>query len=74
MKRLIEALGLASLIGFTLTTVILAVISRGALIYFYEPCLMVLIIEVVVGLFGIIVGISRIKVLTDAMAPKTARK
>jgi len=61
IKELADILGIATLIGFTLVITLIALASRGALLYFYEPNKFVWAIEVGLGFYGVIVGCKRLK-------------
>jgi hypothetical protein len=61
ISNLPDLVGLASLIGFTSIVILISIMSRGALIYYYEPNKFIWIAEVLLGTYGIIIGIRRIK-------------
>jgi len=53
IKEIVLLIGLASLIAFTAVTTALAVLSGGAMVYFYEPNKTILILEVFLGIYGV---------------------
>jgi len=53
IKEIVLLIGLASLIAFTAVTTALAVLSGGAMVYFYEPNKTILILEVILGIYGV---------------------
>jgi hypothetical protein len=65
MRAFTEAFGLAILVAFTSVIILIALLSRGAYFYYYEPNKFVWIAEVVLGICGIVVGIGRIKERTE---------
>lgn len=52
-----ELLALIIMAAFTGTTISMAIHSRGALVYFYEPNPIILLIEVVLGVFALCIGL-----------------
>jgi len=60
LKDIAEIIGISSLIGFTAVTTGMAVISGGALIYFWEPNKMIWATEICMGVYGVITGFARI--------------
>jgi len=56
-----DLVGLTSLIGFTSIIILISILSQGAIIYYYEPNKFIWIAEVFLGVFGVMVGIRRIK-------------
>jgi hypothetical protein len=61
MNKIIELLGLASLLSFTFSDVILAILAGGAYISFFETNKAILIFEIFAGSFGITVALFRMK-------------
>lgn len=60
IRDVVELLGLAALMSFTAVITALAIISGGALIFFYEPNKLIWVIEVCVGSFGVGIGLIRV--------------
>lgn len=52
-----ELLALIIMAAFTGTTISMAIHSRGALVYYYEPHPIILLIEVVLSVFAVCVGV-----------------
>ncbi len=61
MRDFMEFLGLAILVTFTSIIISISIFSQGALVYYYEPNKIVWIVEVLLGICGVVVGIRRIK-------------
>ena len=61
IKEIVLLIGLASLMAFTAVTTALAVLSRGAMVYFYEPNKTILILEVFLGIYGVATSIYLMK-------------
>ncbi|RLI81755.1 hypothetical protein DRP07_06710 [Archaeoglobales archaeon] len=55
-KDIINIIGLSVLISFTVVMLSMAILAKGALIYFYEPNKWVWLIEVILGGFGVLIG------------------
>jgi len=53
LREIILLIGLSVLISFTAVTTALAVLSGGAMVYFYEPNKTILILEVFLGIYGV---------------------
>ena len=60
MRKLIDILTLTIFIAFTTPMIICAIVSDGALIYFYEPNKQILYLEVAFGVFAISSAIVQI--------------
>ena len=60
-KEIVLLIGLASLMAFTAVTTALAVLSSGAMVYFYEPNKTILILEVFLGIYGVATSIYLMK-------------
>lgn len=58
---LIEIMGLSTLVFTTAIIISLSIISRGALIYYYEQNSIIWGSEVILGICGVMVGIKKIK-------------
>lgn len=56
LKAAIRIFANIVLMGFTIPMVSLAIYSKGALIYYYEPTACILIAEVILGLFAVFVS------------------
>ncbi|WP_048086027.1 hypothetical protein [Archaeoglobus veneficus] len=65
-----EILGFSVLVGFTLVVTVLAVLAQGALIHFYEPNKLVWAIEVILGIYGVTIGIIKIKETVEKKGQK----
>ncbi len=61
MKYFMDVLGLTTLVAFTLVIVLVALLSQGALIYYYETNKIIWIVEVFLGSCALIIGIGKIK-------------
>jgi CheY-like chemotaxis protein/predicted transcriptional regulator with HTH domain len=61
MNYFMDVLGLATLVAFTLVIVLIALLSQGALLYYYEPNKVIWIVEVFLGSCALIIGIRKIK-------------
>ncbi|AEA47144.1 hypothetical protein [Archaeoglobus veneficus] len=68
IKDVAEIFGFATLIAFTLVTTVIAIAAQGALIYFYEPNKIIWIIEVVLGLYAVIFGLSKMGSIVNGRA------
>jgi len=60
-NNFMDVVGLVILVAFTLIIVLLALLSQGALIYYYEPNKVIWIVEVFLGICAVIISIRRIK-------------
>ena len=60
-NNFMDVLGLAILVAFTLIIILIALLSQGALIYYYEPNKVIWMVEVVLGFCAVMIGIKRIK-------------
>ncbi len=56
-----DILGLSILISFTLVTTVIAIVSRGAMFYFYEPNKLILALEICMGLYAVIYGANKMR-------------
>ena len=56
MKKLLKIAGMVVMIGFISPMVAMAAVYRGGLIQFYEPSLVICIVEILLGLFAIVIG------------------
>ena len=56
MKKLMKMAGMVVMIGFISPMVTMAAVYRGGLIQFYEPSLVICIVEILLGLFACVVG------------------
>ena len=61
LKPILLLIGLASLAAFTAVTTAFAVLSGGAMVYFYEPNKTILILEVFLGIYGVATSIYLMK-------------
>ena len=61
MNYFMDVLGLATLVAFTLVIILIAILSQGALLYYYEPNKVIWIVEVFLGSCALIIGIRKIK-------------
>jgi len=59
LSNFTDLVGFASLISFNSIIILISIFSQGALIYYYEPNKLIWISEVLVGMYGIIVGFRR---------------
>ena len=57
---ILEIFGLTTLIAFTLVVVFMALLARGAYVYYYEPNKLVWLAEITLGLYGVLVGFKKI--------------
>ena len=69
LRDVAEVIGFSILVGFTLVVTALAVFAGGALIHFYEPNKVIWAIEVIFGIYGVIVGIIKIKEVVARKRP-----
>ena len=61
MNYFMDVIGLATLVAFTLVIILIAILSQGALLYYYEPNKVIWIVEVFLGSCALIIGIRKIK-------------
>jgi len=61
LKPVLLLFGLAVLTSFTGVTTAFAVLSGGAMVYFYEPNKTILILEVFLGIYGVATSIYLMK-------------
>jgi len=61
VRDVADITGLAALIAFTLVTTAIAIAAKGALFYFYEPNRTIWILEVFLGIYGVTIGVMKIK-------------
>ena len=61
LKPVLLLFGLAVLTSFTSVTTAFAVLSGGAMVYFYEPNKTILILEVFLGIYGVATSIYLMK-------------
>ncbi len=61
LKDIADLIGLSALMAFTLVITVIAVASEGALLYFYEPNKLIWILEIFLGIYGVSIGVLKIK-------------
>ena len=59
-SKLARAVGLATLVAFTSTTVALALIAGEALVFYHEPNPWIWALEVLLGAYGLVVGVREL--------------
>jgi len=67
LKDIAKLVALAVVEAVTTVMTVMAIYSRGALIYYYEPNRLVLATEIVLGLFSVIVCAGMIIVILEEM-------
>jgi len=61
MHNFMDVMGLATLVAFTFVIILIALLSQGALVYYYEPNKVIWTSEVFLGICAVMIGIRRIK-------------
>lgn len=61
VKDIADLVGLSALMAFTLVITVIALAANGALVYFYEPNKLIWILEVFLGIYGVSIGVLKIK-------------
>jgi len=61
MTPIADIIGLSILIAFTFVTTMIAIVSRGAMFYFYEPNKLILALEICMGLYAVMYGVNKIR-------------
>lgn len=61
LRDIADLVGLSALMAFTLVVTATAIAAKGALLYFYEPNRLIWILEVFLGIYGVTIGLLKIK-------------
>ena len=58
LKTAIRIFANIVLMGFAIPMIAFAIYLKGAIIYYYEPAMHILVIEVIIGLFAVSVSVQ----------------
>lgn len=53
IKLLCKVAGMIICLSFTFCVIVMAAVSKGGLLYFYEPNIFICVGEIIIGIFGI---------------------
>jgi len=61
LRDVADLIGLSALMAFTLVVTATAIAAEGALLYFYEPNKYIWILEILLGIYGVTIGMVKIR-------------